>query len=106
LILNLRTFNARSRSAALELWSFAALDEIGRKDMATEAQCPFCNGVHYSSYNAERCRARHEAREQLRPKAKGCSASSHWGVSAGGVLRQAEEDRTQNQSANLRASAS
>jgi hypothetical protein len=29
--------------------------------METEKPCPYCKRIHYSSYNAERCAARHDA---------------------------------------------
>jgi hypothetical protein len=29
--------------------------------METEQPCPYCKRVHYSSYTAERCAARHDA---------------------------------------------
>jgi hypothetical protein len=30
-----------------------------------EQPCPYCKSVHYSSYNAERCAARHDAISQM-----------------------------------------
>jgi hypothetical protein len=33
--------------------------------METEQPCPYCKRVHYSSYNAEKCAARHDASSEL-----------------------------------------
>ena len=74
--------------------------------MTTDNQCPFCHGVHYSSYNAERCHARHEAREQVRAFAKARSASRNLRVPGGGVFGQIQEARPQIQSVDLPSSAS
>ena len=34
--------------------------------METERPCPYCNRVHYSSYTAERCSARHDVSNAFR----------------------------------------
>lgn len=74
--------------------------------MTTDNQCPFCHGVHYSSYNAERCHARHEAREQARANAKARSTSRILGVLGAGMAAQVQETRPQIQSVDLPARAS
>ena len=33
--------------------------------MKTDAPCPHCHGVHYSSYNAQRCATRHRIFNEL-----------------------------------------
>jgi hypothetical protein len=34
--------------------------------MEAEQTCPYCKQVHYSSYNAERCAARHDGKGGLK----------------------------------------
>jgi hypothetical protein len=63
--------------------------------MTTDDQCPFCHGVHYSSYNAERCLARHEARKQARDDAKARSTSRQDWLSGGKVSGQGHKTRPQ-----------
>jgi hypothetical protein len=36
------------------------------QQMEAEQPCPYCKQVHYSSYNAERCAARHDSEEGLK----------------------------------------
>jgi hypothetical protein len=33
--------------------------------METEQTCPYCKRIHYSSYTAEKCAARHDASSEL-----------------------------------------
>ena len=73
--------------------------------MTTENQCVFCHGIHYSSYNAERCHARHEAREQVRAYAKARSALHNLRIPVGGVFGQIQEPRPQIQGVDLYSSA-
>jgi hypothetical protein len=40
---------------------FLGIIAASQSSMETEKTCPYCKRVHYSSYNAERCAARHDA---------------------------------------------
>ncbi len=73
--------------------------------MTTDIQCPLCRGVHYSSYNAERCRVHNETHVQARARGKARSTSRRRLVPADEMLGQVQEAQSQIQGKTLRAGA-